>query len=87
MAIFKGLAKHYNFELNTPVKDIPNKVLKQILYGANEKIDFIYQSKEMEAKEMDGGFHYSKKFEGLLPLLKRRYLATESESTKIFTKI
>ncbi|WKC88464.1 excinuclease ABC subunit UvrA [Borreliella japonica] len=84
VAIFKGLAKHYSFKLNTPVKDIPDKVLKQILYGSNEKIDFIYQSKEMEAKEVDGGFHYSKKFEGLLPLLKRRYLTTESESTKIF---
>ncbi|WKC86642.1 excinuclease ABC subunit UvrA [Borreliella lanei] len=84
VAIFKGLAKHYNFDLNTPIKDIPDKVLKQILYGSNEKIDFIYQSKEMEAKELDGGFHYSKTFEGLLPLLKRRYLTTESESTKIF---
>ncbi|WP_210382141.1 hypothetical protein, partial [Borreliella garinii] len=56
VAIFKGLAKHYNFKLNTPVKDIPDKILKQILYGSNEKIDFIYQSKEMEAKEVDGGF-------------------------------
>ena len=82
--IFRGLANHYGFSLDTPVKDIPENVLRKILYGANEKIDFVYQSREMEIKEMDGGFHYSKEFEGLLPLLKRRYLTTESESARLF---
>ncbi|AYE36769.1 excinuclease ABC subunit UvrA [Borrelia turcica IST7] len=84
VAIFRGLANHYGFSLDTPVKDIPENVLRKILYGANEKIDFVYQSREMESKEMDGGFHYSKEFEGLLPLLKRRYLTTESESARLF---
>lgn len=84
LSIFKGLAKHYGFSLDTPIKDISEDILKKILYGANEKIDFIYKSKEMESKEIKGGFYYSKEFEGLIPLLKRRYLATESESARSF---
>ncbi|WP_330730175.1 excinuclease ABC subunit UvrA [Borrelia turicatae] len=84
LSIFKGLAKHYGFSLDTPIKDISEDILKKILYGANEKIDFIYKSKEMESKEIKGGFYYSKEFEGLIPLLKRRYLATESESARLF---
>ena len=84
VAIFRGLSNHYGFSLDTPVRDIPEDVLRKILYGANEKIDFIYQSREVEGKEIDGGFHYSKEFEGLLPILKRRYLTTESESARLF---
>ncbi|AWG43251.1 excinuclease ABC subunit UvrA [Candidatus Borreliella tachyglossi] len=84
LAIFKGLAKHYNFSLDDPIRDIPEDILRKILYGANEKIDFVYQSREVESKAVDGGFHYSKEFEGLLPILKRRYLTTESESARLF---
>ncbi|BCR21435.1 excinuclease ABC subunit UvrA [Borrelia miyamotoi] len=84
LAIFKGLAKHYSFSLDTPIKDIPECILRKILYGANEKIDFVYQSKGMASEEIDGGFRYSKEFEGLIPLLKRRYLSTESESARLF---
>ncbi|WKC58371.1 excinuclease ABC subunit UvrA [Borrelia sp. P9F1] len=84
VAIFRGLSNHYGFNLDTPVKDIPEDVLRKILYGANEKIEFIYQSREVEGKEIDGGFHYSKEFEGLLSILKRRYLTTESESARLF---
>ncbi|QMU99576.1 excinuclease ABC subunit UvrA [Borrelia sp. A-FGy1] len=84
VAIFRGLANHYGFNLDTPVKDIPENVLRKILYGTNEKINFVYRSKEIENKDIDGGFHYSKEFEGLLPLLKRRYLTTESESARLF---
>ncbi|AHH06904.1 Excinuclease ABC subunit A [Borrelia crocidurae DOU] len=84
LAIFKGLSKHYGFKLNTPISRIPEDVLQKILYGDNVKIDFVYKSREMEAKEIRGGFHYSKEFEGLIPLLKRRYLATESDSARSF---
>ncbi|AGT27776.1 excinuclease ABC subunit UvrA [Borrelia miyamotoi] len=84
LAIFKGLAKHYSFSLDTPIKDIPECILRKILYGANEKIDFVYQSKGMVSEEIDSGFRYSKEFEGLIPLLKRRYLSTESESARLF---
>ncbi|AHH12874.1 Excinuclease ABC subunit A [Borrelia hermsii YBT] len=84
LAIFKGLAKHYGFSLDTPIEDIPEDILRKILYGANEKIDFIYKPKEMGSKDIDGGFYYAKEFEGLIPLLKRRYLATESESARFF---
>ncbi|WP_024653215.1 excinuclease ABC subunit UvrA [Borrelia persica] len=84
LAIFRGLSKHYGFRLNTPIKNIPEDVLRKILYGNNEKIDFVYKSKEMYDKEIGGGFLYSKEFEGLIPLLKKRYLATESDSARLF---
>ncbi|BCR22246.1 excinuclease ABC subunit UvrA [Borrelia sp. HM] len=85
LAIFKGLDKHYGFGLDTPVKDIPESILRKIFYGTNEKINFVYQSKGIADEEIDGvGFSYSKEFEGLMPLLKKRYLATESDSARLF---
>lgn len=70
---YEGLAAHYNFSLDTPVKDLPKKVVNILLYGTNgEKIKMVRQ------KEYGQG-EYTTEFEGVLNNLQRRYKETQSE--------
>ncbi len=70
---YEGLAAHYGFSLDTPVKDLPKKVLDLILYGTKgEKI-------KMTRKMEYGSGEYYTDFEGVLNNLQRRYRETSSE--------
>lgn len=70
---FKGLAKHYGFSLDTPVKDLPKEALDLILYGnKGEKIELSWSR--------GGGYGvYQQSFEGVIPNLERRYRETTSD--------
>jgi excinuclease ABC subunit A len=73
----KSLAKHYQFDLDTPYKKLPKNIQKIILHGSgNEAIKFVYNN--------DRGTSYTTThpFEGILPNLERRYRETESESVR-----
>jgi excinuclease ABC subunit A len=73
----KALAKHYQFDLDTPYKKLPKAIQKIILHGSgNEAIKFVYNN--------DRGTSYTTThpFEGILPNLERRYRETESESVR-----
>ncbi len=70
---YDGLAKHYGFSLDTPIKDLPQSALDVILYGTNgEKIEMTY------TREYGSGTHYTA-FEGIMNNLQRRYNETSSE--------
>ncbi len=70
---YEGLAAHYGFSLDTPVQDLPKKVVDVILYGTNgEKI-------KMTRKMEYGSGEYFTDFEGVLNNLQRRYRETSSE--------
>ena len=70
---YEGLAAHYDFSLDTPVKDLPKKALDLILYGTKgEKI-------KMTRKMEYGRGEYFTDFEGVLNNLQRRYRETSSE--------
>ncbi len=70
---YEGLAAHYDFSLDTPVKDLPKKALDLILYGTKgEKI-------KMTRKMEYGSGEYFTDFEGVLNNLQRRYRETSSE--------
>ena len=70
---YDGLAAHYGFSLDTPVKDLPKEVLDVLLYGTGgEKIKMTY------TREYGSGTHYTA-FEGILNNLQRRYTETTSE--------
>ncbi len=76
--ILEGIAEHYEFDLSTPWKDLPERAREVILYGTDEEITFEYQTR--------GGktFSYAKSFEGLVPASKRRYDDTSSSGQKKF---
>lgn len=71
-----ALSKHYGFDLNTPYKDLPDKIKKILLYGnGNEKIKFEYE------RSYGGGTYYAS-FEGVITNLERRYRDTNSDAIK-----
>ncbi len=76
--ILEGLAGTYDFDLDTPWQDLPERAREIILYGTDEEITFEYETR--------GGkqFEYSKTFEGLVPASQRRYQDTNSSGQKKF---
>ncbi|MDR2542023.1 MAG: excinuclease ABC subunit UvrA [Treponema sp.] len=74
---FKGLAKHYDFSLDTPFNKLPKKVVNAILYGSDEEVKVRYVN-----RDGTGHFQYQSKFPGILEDLKRRYLETTSQGVK-----
>ncbi len=70
---YRGIAKHYGFDINLPYKDIPEKFKNIILYGTNgEKIKL--------TRNLDyGGGSYMGEFEGIINNLERRYKNTTSD--------
>ncbi|MGI6004374.1 MAG: excinuclease ABC subunit UvrA [Christensenellales bacterium] len=71
-----ALAKHYQFSLDTPVKDLPGKALDVILYGTGkEKIRVDYE------REYGSGT-FTTPFEGIVNNLERRYRETQSDGMK-----
>ncbi|MDR1216527.1 MAG: excinuclease ABC subunit UvrA [Treponema sp.] len=73
----EGLAKHFKFELSTPLKDLSKEAIKAILYGTTEKIGIRYEN-----RDKTGRFEYNITFPGVLGDLKHRYMETQSEEVK-----
>ncbi len=69
---YEGLAAHYGFSLDTPVCDLPEKVVDILLYGSgSERIKMVRQNEYGE-----GVYHTV--FEGIIPNLERRFRETKS---------
>ena len=69
------LAKHYKFRLDTPLAKLPKAAQKVILYGSgDDEIKFSYVAEK-------GEYHWRASFEGLVPMLERRYRETETPSS------
>jgi len=72
-----AIADKYGFTMDTPVKDIPAKGMKAILYGTGaEKVTLVYDTPTGQGK-------YATTFEGVIPAMERRYQETSSETMKI----
>src|SRR5262245_1057974 len=69
------LAKHYKFKIDTPWNKLPEKARNCILYGSEEKIKFEFQGS-------DSSYHYQGTYEGLVPMLKRRYHESDNEDIR-----
>jgi len=69
---FEGLAKHFNFSLDTPVKDLPKEIIDILMYGTSEKF-------EMVRKNEYGSGVYKTTFEGIANNLSRRFRETNSD--------
>ncbi|BCN32639.1 excinuclease ABC subunit UvrA [Anaeromicropila herbilytica] len=75
-AILDALAKEYKFDLDTPYKDLPDKIKDIILHGTDGKEVKVYY------KGQRGEGVYDVAFEGLIRNVERRYRETGSDSTK-----
>lgn len=71
-----GLTKHYNVNIYTPYKDLPEKFKNILLYGSgNEQINFFFEQDNRR-------FGYKKTFEGIIPKLQRQYIESDSNQTR-----
>jgi excinuclease ABC subunit A len=70
--IIQALAKHYQFDVDTPFENLPENIRQVVLYGSgDEVIEFRYMG--------DGGQQKRRHtFAGIIPNLERRYRETDS---------
>ncbi|MBC7089790.1 MAG: excinuclease ABC subunit UvrA [Methanobacteriales archaeon] len=69
--MLKAVAKHYNFSMDTPFKDLDPEYQKIILYGSHDRIQFVFKRKNRK-------YRVNRRFEGVIPRLERIYLETKS---------
>ncbi len=71
-----ALTMHYNVDIYTPYKDLPDRFKNALLYGSgNESITFYFERNNRRIT-------YKKTFEGIIPRLKRRYMETDSHQSR-----
>ena len=79
------VTKHYGFDTDkTAIKDIDPKKLHKLLFGTeDEVIEFYYESENNgygnKKGEIKSTYQVARPFEGIIPMLHRRYMDTRSE--------
>lgn len=74
--LLQAVAKTYEFDVNTPLEDLPQKVQDVLFFGSGEKnIRFTYYSDK-------GQYERNHPFEGIANNMKRRYQETESSMVR-----
>ena len=77
MCAMDSILKACGYSLDTPFKSLDKKTRQMLLYGTGEeKIRFYYTNMFGEHRE------YFTAFEGVMPLLQRRYAETDSDEMK-----
>ena len=74
--ILTAMAKEYDFDLDTPIEELPENIVDLLLYGTRGKKLKVFYTKNY-AK---GEYHYA--YEGEVNNLKRRYLESSSDYIK-----
>ena len=69
------LARHYKFSIDTPWHRLPEKARNCILYGSEDKIRFEFNGSE-------SAYTYTGTYEGIIPMLERRYRESDSEDIR-----
>ncbi|MEZ4483222.1 MAG: excinuclease ABC subunit UvrA [Syntrophotaleaceae bacterium] len=74
--LLEALADHYQFDINTPFRELPERLRKILLHGSGkEEVRFFF--------DQGGRRHfYDKVFEGVIPNLERRYHETDSDRVR-----
>jgi excinuclease ABC subunit A len=70
-----SVAAHFGVSVSTPFEELDEAVQQAFLYGTNEEVVFQRQTK-------NGTRRKEKRFEGVIPNLDRRYIETDSDSTR-----
>ncbi|MFB6118179.1 excinuclease ABC subunit UvrA [Halosegnis sp.] len=70
-----AVAEHFGVSVDTTFAELDEEVQEAFLYGTDEEVVFRRQTK-------NGTRRKTKRFEGVIPNLDRRYVETDSESTR-----
>ncbi len=68
------VAKHFDFDVFTPIKDLTEKQYNVLMYGSKERIRF-----SMSMKNGDASWSHIGEWEGLMPQSERLYKQTQSD--------
>ncbi|MBN1800102.1 MAG: excinuclease ABC subunit UvrA [Candidatus Lokiarchaeota archaeon] len=84
----KQVARNYDLDIkHTPIKELDSTRLSKILYGTGEDmIEFTFKSDNTEYRSGKNGsissWQMTKSFEGIIPMLHRRYMETSSQANR-----
>ena len=70
--MLEALSEHFGFDINTPFKELPEKIRHMLLYGSGDESVRFYTNNGGKRTFME------KPFEGIIPNLDRRYHETDS---------
>lgn len=77
-SLLESLAKHYNFDVDTPFAKLPKKIQNIVLYGSGEDeivFNYVLGHNQHRIRKVQS-------FEGVIPNMERRYQETESQAVK-----
>jgi excinuclease ABC subunit A len=69
------LSEHFEFDLHTPWRRLPEQIRHLIMYGTDSELDWVWEGRK-------GAYRYRDRFEGVVPRLERRYAETSSEQVR-----
>ena len=72
-SLIRSVAREYGFDTSTPIKDLSEKQIEILLYGADRRVPITYRSR------FGGVRQFNAYYEGLYNWLDRRYKETSSE--------
>jgi len=72
--VLGAVAKHFGFDVFTPIKDLTADQYNALMYGSDDRIKF-----DMSMKNGDAYWGMNRSWEGLIPQSVRLYQQTESE--------
>ncbi|MBE2900708.1 excinuclease ABC subunit UvrA [Methanothermobacter thermautotrophicus] len=75
--MLRAVAEHYGFSLDTPFRDLEEEHRRIILYGSDEKIQFVFQRKNRT-------YRVNRRFEGVIPRMERIYMETKSNYMRTY---
>ncbi|WP_276280628.1 excinuclease ABC subunit UvrA [Halorussus caseinilyticus] len=70
-----NVADHFGVSVDTPFENLPEDVREAFVWGTDEKVHFEWTTK-------NGTREKDERFEGVIPNLERRYVETDSDSTR-----
>ncbi|MBR6788885.1 MAG: excinuclease ABC subunit UvrA [Clostridia bacterium] len=75
LQMFTALSEKYGFSLDTPFRDLPEKIRNILLYGDDSEVKITVGSDNFS-------YSWKRKYEGVITNLERRYRTSGSESAK-----
>ncbi|TXC67125.1 excinuclease ABC subunit UvrA [Piscinibacter aquaticus] len=80
-SLLESVARHYQFDIDTPFEDLPKKARQVLLYGSGgEDVEFIYRAEGAKGKaRVVKRWH---PFEGIIPNFERRFRETDSPAVR-----
>ncbi len=76
-SMLESVAEHYEFSMDTPVRDMDPKHLKVILYGSGgKKVPVAHTTQKGRV------YRWSTAFDGVIPSMERRHAETESDTVR-----